>query len=78
VVATRGGGVEEIVESGVNGVVVTPGDAGELASVIEQLIGDPDECRRLGAAGRQNAITRFSMTAMLHNMREQVEGMLQS
>jgi glycosyltransferase involved in cell wall biosynthesis len=78
VVATRGGGVEEIIASGINGVVVAPGDAGELASVLERLVGDPDMRMRLGDAGRQNAVTRFGLPAMLHNMHEQLERMLQT
>ena len=78
VVATRGGGVEEIVTSGVDGVLVAPGDATELAAAIERLIADPAARRRLANAGRQTALSRFNMSTMLRDMQERVEGMMRT
>ena len=51
VVATRVGGVAELVEDGVSGLLVPPGDAGVLAGAMDRLLADPDLCRRFGAAG---------------------------
>jgi glycosyltransferase involved in cell wall biosynthesis len=43
----------ELVEHGVSGLVVTPGDPEALAAAIRQLAGDPALRRRLGAAARE-------------------------
>jgi glycosyltransferase involved in cell wall biosynthesis len=51
VVATRTGAIPELVLDGLQGRLVPPGDAGALAAAIESLAQDPDERRRMGAAG---------------------------
>ena len=52
VVATRVGGVPEIVEEGVTGLLVPPGDPPAMAAAILNLLGNEGLCRRMGAAGR--------------------------
>jgi glycosyltransferase involved in cell wall biosynthesis len=61
VIATRAGGVLEIVEDGVTGKLVPMGDAGALARAITELLNDPDEARALGWRGRVCAERQFSM-----------------
>ncbi|MBD5538752.1 MAG: glycosyltransferase [Desulfovibrio sp.] len=46
-------GQTEAVENGVSGLVVPQGDVGALAAALERLARDPEERKRLGAAGRQ-------------------------
>lgn len=59
--ATTGGALPEVVgEDGVHGRLVQPGDAGALAVALEDLLGDPDQRRRLGAAGRARVVERFT------------------
>jgi glycosyltransferase involved in cell wall biosynthesis len=62
VVATRVGGIPEVMEDGVNGFLVEPGDVGGLADRVTQLLADPALRARLGEAGRarieQNFATR--------------------
>ncbi|MBU1225208.1 MAG: glycosyltransferase [Gammaproteobacteria bacterium] len=62
VVATRVGGIPEVMEDGVNGFLVEPGDVGGLAARVTQLFADPALRARLGEAGRarieQNFATR--------------------
>jgi glycosyltransferase involved in cell wall biosynthesis len=41
VIATRTGGVPEVLEDGVNGLVVEPGDAGALTAAIDRFFTDP-------------------------------------
>jgi glycosyltransferase involved in cell wall biosynthesis len=65
VVATRVGGIPEILEEGVSGFLVPPCDAPALAAAIERLLADPLMARRMGDAGRMRAATRFSMSSMV-------------
>jgi len=61
VVATTGGALPEVVgESGETGLLVTPDDPGELAKAIARLLDDPELRARLGAAGRERVINRFT------------------
>jgi glycosyltransferase involved in cell wall biosynthesis len=59
-VATAVGGVPEVVESGVSGLLVAPGDPDALARGLESLIADPALRSRLGKAARQRAAEMFS------------------
>jgi N-acetyl-alpha-D-glucosaminyl L-malate synthase BshA len=59
-VATAVGGVPEVVESGVSGLLVPAGDAGALARAVESLIADPALRARLGAAAKVRAKALFS------------------
>ena len=52
VVAPRIAGIPELIEDGVTGLLVPPGDAGALAGRVERLLADGDLRRRLGRAGR--------------------------
>jgi glycosyltransferase involved in cell wall biosynthesis len=53
VVAGATGGIEEIVISGVTGLLVPPGDVGAFAAAARRLIRDPAERIRLGAVAQQ-------------------------
>jgi glycosyltransferase involved in cell wall biosynthesis len=60
VVATRHGGIVEVVEDGVTGRLVPPGDVGELAGALADYARDPDARRRHGLAGRDRAEELFA------------------
>ena len=61
VVATTGGALPEVVgTSGETGLLVTPDDPDALAGAIRQLLDDPELRARLGAAGRERVINRFT------------------
>jgi glycosyltransferase involved in cell wall biosynthesis len=64
VVASRTGGVPELVEDGVTGVLVEPADVAGLAAALERLIADPDLRRRMGAAARTRAQQHFGVARM--------------
>jgi glycosyltransferase involved in cell wall biosynthesis len=53
VVATRVGGIPEIITQGVDGLLIPPEDPDALAEALLGLLGDPQQCRRLGSAGRE-------------------------
>jgi glycosyltransferase involved in cell wall biosynthesis len=59
VVASDAGGLPEVVENGVTGLVVPRGDANALAQAIGSLLADPQRRRRMGQAGRARALRLF-------------------
>jgi glycosyltransferase involved in cell wall biosynthesis len=61
VVSTRVAGVAELVDHGISGFVVPPGDVGELAGAIEALLADPELRTRFGAAGRRTIEREFDV-----------------
>jgi len=63
VISTSLAGVPEMVEPGVTGNLVPPGDSAALAEAIDALLSDPAAARALGAKGRDLAATRFSAEA---------------
>jgi glycosyltransferase involved in cell wall biosynthesis len=66
VVATAVGGNPEMVEDGLNGLLVPPRDAAALADAVCRLLGDPDRARGMGAEGRRRVAERFSLASMVH------------
>jgi glycogen(starch) synthase len=63
VIASAVGGLPEAVLDGVTGVVVPPEDPAALAAALRSLLADPATAARLGAAGRERALTEFSLEA---------------
>ncbi len=61
VIATQVAGVSELVEDGVTGFVVPPGDAAQLADRIGQLANDPTLRATMGAAGRTKVRADFDV-----------------
>src|SRR5262249_4722711 len=58
VLATRVGGLAELVDDGRTGVLVAPGDTRALADALVQLLADRALAARLGAAARAAADSR--------------------
>jgi glycosyltransferase involved in cell wall biosynthesis len=61
VVSTRHSGIPEVVEDGVNGLLVPPADAVALAEALANLLDDPERRQRLGERGRQTVIENFDV-----------------
>jgi len=57
-ITTRESG--DVVEDGVNGVVIPPNDVDALAAAIQFLYNRPDLVRRYGAAGRERVLEQFT------------------
>lgn len=65
IVATRAGGIPEIVEDEVNGLLVPPRDHGALARAIVRVLKDVELRRRLGEAGFARVRERFTVERMV-------------
>ena len=72
VVAGRAGGALEIVEDGVTGLLVPPGDPESLSGVLAGLLQNPSTSQALAEAGYTAARKRFSLAAMLEGVERQV------
>ncbi len=73
VIASRVGGLPDIVSDGVTGLLVPPGDSVALASALSSLLLDPAKAAALGAAGRERWYTEFSLDRFYHATNEVYE-----
>jgi glycosyltransferase involved in cell wall biosynthesis len=69
VVATRVGGVSELVDDGVSGFLVTAGEPDPLAERIETLLGDASLRNRYGHAGRTKVAREFNLASEAAKLR---------
>ena len=60
VICSRIGGLPEIVDDGVTGLLFEPGDAADLAAKLEWLWGRPDLSTKMGKAGRDKVLREYS------------------
>ncbi len=65
VVATRVGGIPEVVADGTSGILVPAGDLPALARALERLIANPELRRRMGERGRKIALKNYSAKRMV-------------
>ena len=61
VVATGAGGVIDIIEDGVNGLLVPCKDSEAMGQAILQIISDPDRAKQMGLAARQRVTEKFTV-----------------
>ncbi|HMD98895.1 MAG TPA: glycosyltransferase [Terriglobia bacterium] len=73
VVGTRVGGIPEIIEDEVSGLLVPPRDPQALAKAILRLLRDPEFSSRLALAGRERVRIEFSFDRVLRQLRELYE-----
>jgi glycosyltransferase involved in cell wall biosynthesis len=76
VAATAVGGVPEMVTPGRTGWLAKPADPAALAAALARLLGDPEQCRDLGRAGRRRVERDFSLSAMVNRYEELMWGLL--
>jgi glycosyltransferase involved in cell wall biosynthesis len=60
VVASRVGGVPEVVVEGETGLMVSPGDPDDLANALKQLLSSSERMQRFGVAGRHRVLNHYS------------------
>ena len=60
VLATRIAGIPELVEDGISGHLVPPGDADALATALTTILQNPEKAAQMGRAGRTKVLAEFS------------------
>jgi glycosyltransferase involved in cell wall biosynthesis len=78
VVATRVGGIPELVEHGRSGLLVPPGDTTALAAAVSELLANPERARSMGAGGREIARRRFPLEKMVEGILDVYEQVARS
>jgi glycosyltransferase involved in cell wall biosynthesis len=68
VVATRVGGVEDVVEDGVTGLLVRPGDTHAVAERLALLAADPERRRTMGETGRAHVLERYAVSRLVDDV----------
>jgi len=68
VVATRRGGFPELIENGVNGVLVPPHNPAALADALSSILSDPVLRERMGSASRARAEKLYSVDRVVPRM----------
>jgi glycosyltransferase involved in cell wall biosynthesis len=76
IVGTRIGAVPDMVQDGVNGYLVQPGSADDLANALCRLLADPDSCRTLGQRGYERATQFYTWSGTGERIRSRVLRML--
>lgn len=61
VIATRIAGIPELVEDGISGILVPPGDAATLANAILTMLEHPEKMQAMGTAGRAKVTKDFNI-----------------
>lgn len=70
VVATRVGGIPDLIDDGVEGLLVEPRDPAGLGEAIARVLADPEEARRMGDRGRARRRREFDIDVMVANLQD--------
>jgi glycosyltransferase involved in cell wall biosynthesis len=62
IVASSAGGTAELLEDGVTGRLVPPGDAAALAAAIDELLGNPAKAAEMGMRAREVALDKYDIS----------------
>lgn len=68
VVATRVGGIPELVRDGIDGLLVSPGSVQALMHALWSLMQEPNTCERLGSQGRARVLEQYSLGTLGNGM----------
>ena len=70
VIGSRAGAVPDVVEDGITGLLITPGDSAALADSVTRLLANPDEARRLGDEGQRRMRERHTWASVAFRARQ--------
>jgi glycosyltransferase involved in cell wall biosynthesis len=76
IVATAVGGNVQLIEDGIHGLLIPPGDADQLATAIRRLLDDPSLAARLGTAARRRIEQHHSRAAMVQRFEKFYENLM--
>ena len=76
VVATDVGGTNELVDEGVTGYLVPPGEGGVMAERLARLCNDADTRLKMGEAGRRRIVERFTVDLMARKFEKLYQSLL--
>lgn len=62
------GGIPNVIDDGVNGLLFEPGDYSSLSSIIEGILKDEQEAKRLTLRARDVVVSKFSKQKLIENM----------
>ena len=75
-IASRVGGVPEVIRDNETGLLVPPGDEAALAQALLRLVRDPETCRRMGEAGRALVQKEYLWNDSLNRMSQLYENVI--
>ncbi len=78
VVATKVGGIVDVVKDGETGILVPPGDADALAKAIVTILKDEELAQRMGETGKRRIDERFIAKTMVKKITEVYEELIES
>jgi glycosyltransferase involved in cell wall biosynthesis len=76
IVATNVGGVPDAVRHGENGLLVPPGDSDAFANALDELLGNGDRARSMGARGLTRARDEFGTRAVIGSLQHLYDELL--
>lgn len=77
VIASRVGGLPELVQDGQNGLLVPPGQPSAIAEAMINLLDNPEQVKKMGYLAREMIQGQFSMDAMMQGMDAMYSALLQ-
>ena len=76
VVASRVGGIPDLVKHNVNGLLINPGDVTELANALEKILSNNRLARSMGQEGRKKIQEQFSSEVMVRSIHRVYQDLL--
>jgi glycosyltransferase involved in cell wall biosynthesis len=73
VVCTRVGGIPDLIDDGIHGLIIPPSDVTALADAITLLIEDPERAKAMGTRGQERQQAEFSVESMVRRIEELYE-----
>jgi glycosyltransferase involved in cell wall biosynthesis len=72
------GGIPDIVEDGVTGLLVPHGDAGRLTQALESILNNPSRARDMGARGRERVQKEYTFGEFQSRLVQIIDGVLRN
>jgi glycosyltransferase involved in cell wall biosynthesis len=73
VIATKTGGIPELITEGKSGILVEAGNPKQLAVAILKLLSNKGLAKRMGEAARRESVVRFNLKDMIHELENTYE-----